>query len=111
MNFREALRKFREGKKMKVRELSEKSGVSASYISMIENGLLTNYPSGKVINKLEAGLDLESGALGGLAPTGSTVAIQKICLVPKDAEKLNRILSKLSNDKTKLDKVLKAIED
>ena len=51
--FQRELRKRRNLKGLKIRALSRLSGVSASYISMLENGILTRDASYLTLIKLE----------------------------------------------------------
>ena len=67
MIFRDELRQLRKNKKLTFRQLSKKSGVSASYIMMLEGGLLKNPPSPLVANKLDRALS--SNALTELSLT------------------------------------------
>jgi transcriptional regulator with XRE-family HTH domain len=46
------LRRLREEKRLSIRELSRKSGVSASYISMLETGYGECVPSERIVHKL-----------------------------------------------------------
>lgn len=106
MSFREQLRRLRKKQGLKVVELAKKSGVSPSYLSMLENGLLKNDPTEETIRKIEQGLGVEEGELSNYATTGSTTAIKVINAIPADAEKMNKILAEIAKDKTWLDKLL-----
>lgn len=108
MSFREWLKKYR-GKKS-VRQLAKESGVSASYISMIESGQLARNPSPEVISKLESALDLPTGQLAMHSPTGSTISLMKICAVPDQARIMNELMAEFIKDPKKLDKALKVVK-
>ena len=56
-----ALRQLREGRPLTVRELSERSGVSHTTITLLENRRRTANPS--TVRKLAAALDVEPGEL------------------------------------------------
>ncbi|MFH5185445.1 helix-turn-helix domain-containing protein [Paenibacillus sp. TAB 01] len=56
MNFYEQLRDMRKLKGFTIRELSDRSGVSAAYISQLENGN-RSVPSPDVLMKLSEGLN------------------------------------------------------
>lgn len=51
------LKKIRKEKKLTLRELAEKSGVSNSYLSQLENGKTKN-PTTEVLQKIASGLDV-----------------------------------------------------
>ena len=111
MNFREKLRELRKSKNIKIRELAKKSEVSASYISMLENGQLANDPSEEIIHKIEKGLGEKKGVLSVYATTGATTALKAICANPENAHKMNKIMEEVIKDKKKLDKILKIMEE
>lgn len=110
MNFREKLRKLRKNKDIKIRELARKSGVSVSYISMLENGLLANDPSPEIIKKIENSLGVERGELLSCANSESTITLKRILSDPESAEKMRKIVEKVGKDKKILDRLLKAAE-
>ncbi|TDF95887.1 helix-turn-helix domain-containing protein [Paenibacillus piri] len=66
MNFYEQLRDMRKLKGFTIRELSDRSGVSAAYISQLENGN-RGVPSPDVLMKLSEGLNAPYGELMSLA--------------------------------------------
>ncbi|PZE20933.1 helix-turn-helix domain-containing protein [Paenibacillus xerothermodurans] len=74
MNFYEQLRDMRKLKGFTIRELADRSGVSAAYISQLENGN-RGVPSPDVLMKLSEGLNTPYAELmsiaGYLARTGS----------------------------------------
>lgn len=111
MKFKEKLRELRKEKDIKIRELAKSSGVSASYISMLENGLLTNDPSEEIIHKIEKGLGAVEGTLASTATTGSSIVFKEICSDPEDAEKMYKILTAVKKDKKNLDKILKIVKE
>lgn len=61
--FQEKLRSIRKSKGINIRALALKAGVSASYISMQENGRLTNDPTIKIIKLIENALGCNDGDL------------------------------------------------
>lgn len=107
MSFREVLKKLRG--EMKVRDLAKKSGVSVSYLSMLENGRLTNTPKQETIRKIEIGLGVREGTLSIHAPTGSTTTLHKICSVPEDAVRINEVLAAVEKDRKLLDKLVSIV--
>ncbi|NOU97912.1 helix-turn-helix domain-containing protein [Paenibacillus sp. LMG 31456] len=66
MNFYEQLRDMRKLKGFTIRELADRSGVSAAYISQLENGN-RGVPSPDVLMKLSEGLNTPYSELMGIA--------------------------------------------
>ncbi|MFE5319131.1 helix-turn-helix domain-containing protein [Paenibacillus sp. NPDC056579] len=66
MNFYEQLRDMRKLKGFTIRELADRSGVSAAYISQLENGN-RGVPSPDVLMKLSEGLNTPYGELMEIA--------------------------------------------
>lgn len=66
MLLRHNIKKFRLGKKLSLRALSEKSGISKTTISEMENGIVTN-PTLDTMEKLSEALDVSFDCLTGEA--------------------------------------------
>lgn len=110
MKFKEKLRELRKDKDIKIRELAEKSSVSASYISMLENGLLANDPSPETIYKIEKGLGVVEGTLLSCSTSSSALTVKELLSDPNKGEKVRIIINAAKDDK-KLEKMLKAIKE
>jgi transcriptional regulator with XRE-family HTH domain len=107
MNFREMLRNIRKKKGMKIRELAKDSNVSASYISMLENGQLRKDPSEETITKLEKALGVKTGTLLAVSTTAGTVAFKKVYTDLDEAKVMRLALEKLQQDPDFVKKILK----
>lgn len=66
MHFYEVLKDLRKGKGYTIREVADRSGVSAAYISQLENGH-RGIPSPDVLMKLSEGLNTSYSSLMGYA--------------------------------------------
>ena len=67
MNINNKIKYYREKMRMSKSELARKTGVSPSYITMLENGSKTN-PSLEISNKMAAALDVSVNDLIGDNP-------------------------------------------
>ena len=105
--FKKLLRNIRKEKGLTVRELARKSKVSAGYISMLENNLLTNDPSVETIKKLEDALGVDKGVLMSTSTTANTIAIERINSDPQKAIKFRILVDKIDKDDHLLDKLTK----
>ena len=110
-HFKKELRKIRQKMGMTIRGLARKSKVSASYISMLENGQLANDPSDDTITKLEKALGRKKGELLVYSNSMSTTAIKikQISSNPEDATKMRVLIDEIQQDKGVLDKILKQL--
>lgn len=75
MNLPDKIRDLREAKGMSQAALSEKSGLSATYISLIESGKKS--PTLKSLQKISTGLDVPFPVLSFLALDEEDVAPEK----------------------------------
>jgi len=104
MKFGEKLREEREKQRLKIREFARKANISASYISMLENGALTRDPSNSMVKKMENALKLQSGTLLSFSNTSLATEIRRAFPDVESTQKLRVILNKVKDDKKLLDK-------
>jgi len=72
----EKVRKLREAKKLSVRELARRSGISASFISGIEGG--NRYPSVAALERLAGELGVSAAALRKLDNRSSLAQLRQL---------------------------------
>jgi transcriptional regulator with XRE-family HTH domain len=108
--FGETLKKERVGKKVTLRELGTKVGVSVSYISDIEHGR-KNPPNLEVVRKMEDFLGLKKGVLVSMANnirSATEEFREKMRRRPQLSELLLRA-DQLSDEKLK--KIIESMEE
>ena len=103
MSFSEALKFYL--KKMSIRELASRTGISKSYLSMLVNGRLTKPPSPEKIRKIENSLNIPDGELLQHSPSGGTLLLQELSVDPKDAKIILEFLNAATKDKKIINKL------
>lgn len=94
MNIEKKLREIRQSKKLTIRALSKKSGVSSSYISDLENGK-NNKPSIDILVKLANALEVSPSELFGIKSSEVSQLLKQLDMAI--AERLNEINDKALN--------------
>ena len=111
MTFGEKLRELRKGKSLTIKSLSEKSGISISYITMLENNMLKNPPTQKKAEQLECVLGAKNRELVSYTVTKSTTQlIQVINSNPENARKMFDVLNKIHGNPKALDEILRLLK-
>ena len=112
MTFGEKLRELRKDKSLTIKELSEKSGVSISYITMLENNMLRKPTTQKTAVKLEAALGAKKKELVSYTVTKSTIElITDINANPKNAAKMFDVLNGIQGNPKVLDEILELLKE
>ncbi|NRG29409.1 helix-turn-helix transcriptional regulator [Bacillus circulans] len=111
--FGEELKRIRKSKKMTINELSEKSSVSSSYISQIENGK-RDTPTPELIKKLAHGLSIDYYHLmriaGYLNPDEDNfITLEQLIKEVPNEEKINDMIE--HKKKIKSEKKVNSAED
>jgi len=99
MKFGEKLREEREKQGLKIREFARKAKISASYISMLENGALTRDPSNAMVTKMEKALELQKGSLLSFSNTSLACEFIKAFSDVENPQELSVILDKVKDNK------------
>ncbi|MBA4538581.1 helix-turn-helix transcriptional regulator [Bacillus aquiflavi] len=113
--FGEELKRIRKSKKMTINELSEKSSVSSSYISQIENGK-RDTPTPELIKKLAHGLSIDYYHLmriaGYLNPDEDNfITLEQLIKEVPNEEKINDMIEHKKKIGNKSEKKVNSTED
>src|SRR5690606_32449989 len=101
-------REIRKEAKMSIRELAEKSGVSHSYLSQVENGTRST-PSSEIIKKVADALNYDYFTLGVLAGVISEKEIY-IDTLKEQLRDLQNLYQSLMTSKYRIEEIISDLE-